>query len=51
MVVCLREFTSSTSENSVSPTIVDFVVYDFLSVGWNLHYELNGLAVDFLKRI
>src|SRR6266436_3472131 len=33
------------------PTVVDLVIYDFLSVGWNLHYELHGLAVDFLKRI
>src|SRR6266705_3175734 len=41
------------SANRISklPTIVDLVVYDFLSVAGHLHYELNGLAVHFLKRI
>src|SRR5260370_27601612 len=41
------------SANRISklPTIVDFVVYDFLYVGRHLHYELNGLTVDLPKRI
>src|SRR5260370_1031567 len=41
------------SANRISklPTIVDFVVYDFIYVGRHLHYELNGLTVDLPKRI
>jgi hypothetical protein len=34
-----------------SPTIVDFVAHRFLSVGWNLHEELNRPAIELFEGI